>query len=436
MDTLDDLLNDLKAVAHELGTDQPSPESTSSSSGSRDTKNSSEGSNSTTTTAESGFSSHNSSNYDFPTIKKAPVPPPPPTNAPNLDADFAEFDSIMSQLNTLDGQLESEPTEYVQPITVRQPKQPIIQTAKRVSFKSGTDAPPIPSKPKPTIKPTITNHNTSYGSSSNSNGPVRLPFNNSNQETPTKPAPPVRPRPSIPKPTNFANGPPVPPADRINNNTYVPPTIKHEPPKKRNIDPPLRVMNHQQSHHHPLPPPSPNLPPPAPLTPQCTLRRDGELPMPPENKHINTGPPPPPTNNRLPPPPTSDATQVSNLLEKIQSAERIRIFSSEGSYKLLPVERNMSTRYVTQLVAEKHRERLSARHSLLEYNPDLGTERVLEEHEKVCEVVGHWGQVSKNELHFLERKDKWLLFSHPQVIEKTHYMHDCILMRNIGVDGS
>jgi len=52
----------------------------------------------------------------------------------------------------------------------------------------------------------------------------------------------------------------------------------------------------------------------------------------------------------------------------------------------LPVERNMSTRYVTQLVAEKHRERLSARHSLLEYNPDLGTERVLEEHEKVCEV--------------------------------------------------
>ena len=47
----------------------------------------------------------------------------------------------------------------------------------------------------------------------------------------------------------------------------------------------------------------------------------------------------------------------------------------------------MSTRYVTQLVAEKHRTRLSARHSLLEYNSELGIERILEEHEKVCEVV-------------------------------------------------
>ena len=46
----------------------------------------------------------------------------------------------------------------------------------------------------------------------------------------------------------------------------------------------------------------------------------------------------------------------------------------------------MSTRYVTQLVAEKHRTRLSARHSLLEYNSELGIERILEEHEKVCEV--------------------------------------------------
>jgi len=145
MDTLDDLLNDLKAVAHELGTDQPSPASTSSST-SRDTKNSSESSNSTTTTAESGFSSHNSSNYDFPTIKKAPVPAPPPSNVPSLDAEFAEFDSIMSQLNTLDGQLENEPTDFVQPVSVIQPKQPVIQTAKRVSFKSGTDAPPIPSQ--------------------------------------------------------------------------------------------------------------------------------------------------------------------------------------------------------------------------------------------------------------------------------------------------
>ena len=46
----------------------------------------------------------------------------------------------------------------------------------------------------------------------------------------------------------------------------------------------------------------------------------------------------------------------------------------------------MSTRYVTQLVAEKHRTRFTARHSLLEYNPTLATERILEEHEKVVEV--------------------------------------------------
>ena len=36
-------------------------------------------------------------------------------------------------------------------------------------------------------------------------------------------------------------------------------------------------------------------------------------------------------------------------------------------------------------------------------------------------VVSHWGPVTKNELHFLERKDKWLLFSHPQVISHATY---------------
>ena len=46
----------------------------------------------------------------------------------------------------------------------------------------------------------------------------------------------------------------------------------------------------------------------------------------------------------------------------------------------------MSARYVTQLVAEKHRTRFTAKHSLLEYNPQLATERILEEHEKVVEV--------------------------------------------------
>ena len=46
----------------------------------------------------------------------------------------------------------------------------------------------------------------------------------------------------------------------------------------------------------------------------------------------------------------------------------------------------MSARYVTQLVAEKHRTRFTAKHSLLEYNPQLATERILEDHEKVVEV--------------------------------------------------
>lgn len=47
----------------------------------------------------------------------------------------------------------------------------------------------------------------------------------------------------------------------------------------------------------------------------------------------------------------------------------------------------MSVRYITQLMAEKHRVKLTAKYSLLEYNPELATERILEDHENVCEVV-------------------------------------------------
>ena len=127
LDTLDDLLNDLNAIAHELGTDQPTqrdelPEDTSPSHRPESPP------------AENGFSAHNSSGYDFPTIKKAP--PPPPTNPPNLDA---EFDSIMNQLNTLDGRLEgSDPPPPGAPAQAPPPptqKKPVIQPAKRVSFK-------------------------------------------------------------------------------------------------------------------------------------------------------------------------------------------------------------------------------------------------------------------------------------------------------------
>ena len=180
-------------------------------------------------------SSHNSSNYDFPTIKKAPAHAsinvarpasleasnPHASNGPNLDD---EFDSIMSQLNTLDGQLESHPeppTHFVQPVIPVTP-QPVVQTAKRVSFKSGNESghppPPLPSKPKPVRNLS----GSSYGSSSNSTGPVRLPgFGPENglpnQMTPTKPTPPVRPRPSIPQ--NIPDGQPtVLRAESINRN--------------------------------------------------------------------------------------------------------------------------------------------------------------------------------------------------------------------------
>lgn len=71
----------------------------------------------------------------------------------------------------------------------------------------------------------------------------------------------------------------------------------------------------------------------------------------------------------------------------LQADEHVRIFSGEGSYKLIPVEKGMSVRYITQLMAEKHRVKLTAKYSLLEYNPELATERILEDHENVCEVV-------------------------------------------------
>ncbi|CBY37765.1 unnamed protein product [Oikopleura dioica] len=91
-----------------------------------------------------------------------------------------------------------------------------------------------------------------------------------------------------------------------------------------------------------------------------------------------------------------------------EADEHVRIFSGEGSYKLIPIEKGMSVRYITQLMAEKHRVKLTAKHSLLEYNPELATERILEDHENVCEVILErkqaQGQPSREERHKILQK--------------------------------
>lgn len=386
MEALDDLLNDLNAVTRELGLENPSEPASSTSVTSE-----------TSASAESGFGSHDI--HDFHTIKK--VGAPPPTALHGKDGGYSEdifqngLDDILNTLNSMSSDMMAKKEVPSTPEMVHLPVKSTltqVQTAKRVSFRQSDTAvsdeltPPKPSPPKaqPQLQPPM-------------------------QPSPQKPA--VRPRQQqmMPPPPRLALAPIV--TDKMSTLVAdkVPPPLSL--PLAPTVDDKMFTIMTEK-----MPPPPPKFPPPAltpPLQSATVVGQTRQQPRPVVVVHETlttrgyTNP-----NRNMQQPMNPD---VNNFMEKIKAAEHVRIFSGEGSYKLIPVEKNMCARYLTQLMAEKHRVRLTPKHSLLEYNPELATERILEEHENVCQVISQWDQ-TPCELHFIERKDKWLLFSNPQVI--------------------
>merc|ERR1719445_788398 len=113
------------------------------------------------------------------------------------------------------------------------------------------------------------------------------------------------------------------------------------------------------------------------------------------------------------------AEKIKIAIEKIKEASVkklfIKVFTCDGSAKSLLVDEKMTVGHVTRILADKNHVSLDPKWALVELVPDLYMERVYEDNELLVENCLLWKVDSKNTLWFIERPEKFDLFSRPEV---------------------
>ena len=112
------------------------------------------------------------------------------------------------------------------------------------------------------------------------------------------------------------------------------------------------------------------------------------------------------------------AEKIRLALEKMREANVkklfIKAFTTDGSTKSLLVDEKMTVGHVTRLLSDKNHVRMEPKWVLVEHLPDLYMERVYEDHEMLVDQLMLWTRDSRNTLLFVERPDKYSLFSRPE----------------------
>ena len=112
------------------------------------------------------------------------------------------------------------------------------------------------------------------------------------------------------------------------------------------------------------------------------------------------------------------AEKIRLALEKMREANVkklfIKAFTTDGSTKSLLVDEKMTVGHVTRLLSDKNHVRMEPKWVLVEHLPDLYMERVYEDNEMLVDQLMLWTRDSRNTLLFVERPDKYSLFSRPE----------------------
>ncbi|XP_029582328.1 amyloid beta A4 precursor protein-binding family B member 1-interacting protein isoform X2 [Salmo trutta] len=113
------------------------------------------------------------------------------------------------------------------------------------------------------------------------------------------------------------------------------------------------------------------------------------------------------------------ADKIKLALEKLKEAKVkklvVKVMMSDGSSKTLMVDERQTVRDVLDNLFEKTHCDCSMDWSLCETNPELQAERGFEDHEYLVEPLSAWTRDSENQILFLLRPNKYLLFKDPQI---------------------
>ncbi|XP_047444932.1 amyloid beta A4 precursor protein-binding family B member 1-interacting protein-like isoform X2 [Mugil cephalus] len=117
--------------------------------------------------------------------------------------------------------------------------------------------------------------------------------------------------------------------------------------------------------------------------------------------------------------PQTKEDKIKLALEKLKEAKVrkliIKVLLSDGSSKTMMVDERQTVREVLDTLFEKTHCDCSIDWSLSETNPELQIERGFEDHEYLVEPLSAWTRQSENQIHFMVRPQKYVMFKDPQV---------------------
>ncbi|XP_031720986.1 amyloid beta A4 precursor protein-binding family B member 1-interacting protein-like [Anarrhichthys ocellatus] len=117
--------------------------------------------------------------------------------------------------------------------------------------------------------------------------------------------------------------------------------------------------------------------------------------------------------------PQTKAEKIKLALEKLKEAKVrkliVKVLMSDGSSKTLMVDERQTVREVLDKLFEKTHCDCSIDWSLCETNPELQIERDFEDHEHLVEPLSAWTRVSENQIYFVSKPEKYVMFTDPQL---------------------
>ncbi|XP_074544124.1 amyloid beta A4 precursor protein-binding family B member 1-interacting protein-like [Halichoeres trimaculatus] len=114
--------------------------------------------------------------------------------------------------------------------------------------------------------------------------------------------------------------------------------------------------------------------------------------------------------------PQTKADKIKLALENLTEAKLIvKVLMTDGSYKVLMVDKKQTVREVLDMLFEKTYCDCSVDWSLCETGPELQIERGFEDHECFADSLSTWTSENQNKIHFLSRPQKYVMFKDPQL---------------------
>ncbi|XP_026168453.1 amyloid beta A4 precursor protein-binding family B member 1-interacting protein-like isoform X1 [Mastacembelus armatus] len=128
--------------------------------------------------------------------------------------------------------------------------------------------------------------------------------------------------------------------------------------------------------------------------------------------------------------PQTKEDKIKLALEKLKEAKVrkliVKMLLSDGSSKTLMVEESQTVRDVLDKLFEKTHCDRSIDWSLCETNPELQIERGFEDHEYLVEPLSAWTRHSENQIYFVSKPQKYVMFTDPQLFYMWKKKRECL----------